>query len=225
MSTPPNHELLRSCFSPERLTSYETAASGDLPAAFALYEWNSRVSAALFEIIGHTEVVVRNAMAGRLERMAAARGWPQPWYRAGSKVFRPEDIRDIDKAIERATHRGRLLGSPGKVIAELSFGFWRFLTSRRHHTSLWVPGLHAAFPQLPGGGASQQSRDTVFKRMEDINLLRNRIAHHEPIHQRDLAQDEQRIFAITGWVHPEAEAWLRLQSRVSIVNGSRPEAT
>ena len=225
MSTPPKYELLRSCLSSERLTSYEAAASGDVATAFALYEWNSRVSAALFEVIGHTEVVVRNAMAGQFERMGATRGWPEPWYRAGSQVFRREDIQDIEKAIARATNRARRHEVPGKVIAELNFGFWRFLTSRRHHTSLWVPGLHAAFVNLPGAGASQQSRETVFRRMEDINLLRNRIAHHEPIHQRDLAQDEERIFDIVGWVRPEAEAWLRQQSRVSIVNGSRPSAT
>ncbi|GGQ47929.1 hypothetical protein ACFFKE_08505 [Streptomyces mutabilis] len=36
----------------------------------------------------------------------------------------------------------------GKVIAELSFGFWRFLLARQYKTNLW-PDLAGAFPYAP----------------------------------------------------------------------------
>ncbi len=221
MSTP-NHLTIRNRLSADRLSSYEQVTSGDVPRALELYRWNGEVSAALFELIGLAEVTARNAMADHLEALRAKRGWPTPWYRLGQKVFGPDDIRDIQKAIDRATGRGRHAELPGKVIAELNFGFWRFLASRRHHTTLWVPGLHLAFPNLAGGGASAASRERVFRRMEDINLLRNRIAHHEPIHRRDLIQDEARILEFIEWICQDVATWASQCSRVPAVIAERP---
>lgn len=67
---------------------------------------------------------------------------------------------------------------PGKVIAELPFGFWRYLSTTAHHHPLWVPYLHAAF----GPGTARQSVDRPVGR---LHLLRNRIAHHEPLLKRN----------------------------------------
>jgi hypothetical protein len=35
------------------------------------------------------------------------------------------------------------------VVAELSLGFWRYLSVKRHEKHLWVPYLHHAFPAGP----------------------------------------------------------------------------
>lgn len=217
-----NANTIRNRLSEERLRSYEQATAGDVPSALELYRWNGEASAALFELVGLAEVTVRNAMAEQVEAIRAKRGWPTPWYRVGQRVFGPDDIRDIQKAIDRATARGRHAEVQGKVIAELNFGFWRFLTSRRHHTTLWVPGLYLAFPNLAPGGPSASERERVFRRMEDINLLRNRIAHHEPIHRRDLAQDEGRILEFIEWICRDVAVWAGQCSRVSTVISQRP---
>lgn len=217
----PDDTIIRERLTPQRLTSYETASQGDLASALALYDWNSRVSAALFEVIGHLEIAVRNAMAAQLLDLQRGRGWRRPWYRTGRKVFGDRDIEDLDRAINRATRAG-VPEQHGKVVAELNFGFWRFLTSRRHHTALWVPALHAAFPHLPNGGPHQDSRERVFKRMTDVNVVRNRIAHHEPIHRRDLVEDERRILEILNWLCPHMAAWVRVRSRVHDVLQQRP---
>ena len=37
----------------------------------------------------------------------------------------------------------------GRVIADLNFGFWRFLCEASHHTSIWVPCLAVVFPGHP----------------------------------------------------------------------------
>lgn len=51
--------------------------------------------------------------------------------------------RDVVEARGRAV---RLQPSEvhGKVVAELSLGFWRYLAASRYLTSLWVPALHNA---------------------------------------------------------------------------------
>ena len=41
---------------------------------------------------------------------------------------------------------------------ELSFGFWRFLLSKRYQNTLWAPHLRKAFP-----GMRTQSREVVYK--------------------------------------------------------------
>jgi hypothetical protein len=69
---------------------------------------------------------------------------------------------------------------PGKVIAELTFGFWRYLSTTAHHHPLWIPYLHTAF--RPG-----TSRQAVDGPVDRLHQLRNRIAHHEPLLRRNTA--------------------------------------
>ena len=56
------YHALSQMLTAERLGSYLRWSGGDLPAAFALYEWNMTASAAVMHTTGMVEVVVRNAM-------------------------------------------------------------------------------------------------------------------------------------------------------------------
>ncbi|HXL93420.1 MAG TPA: hypothetical protein VN969_31200 [Streptosporangiaceae bacterium] len=49
-------------------------------------------------------------------------------------------------ARQQATDGGQHPVVPGKVVAELHFGFWRYLLASKYYTALWVPALSAAFP-------------------------------------------------------------------------------
>jgi hypothetical protein len=100
--------------------------------------------------------------------------------------------------------------TPGKVVAELSFGFWCALAGRHYHWTLWQPCLHRVFPgvRLP--------RPHIHGRLENIRLLRNRIAHHE----RVLTGAEVLYAAVgtylslndlaecAGWLNPHLRTWL-----------------
>jgi hypothetical protein len=55
-----------------------------------------------------------------------------------------------------------------------------------------------------------------------LNRLRNRVAHHEPIHGRDLAGDHVDLLAVAGWMHPMVAAWIAGLSRVPAVLAARP---
>ena len=138
-----------------RLAPYLTAAGGDMEAALQLSEWNASVSAAMVHDLGHLEVAVRNAYDVAIRSVWTG---PNHWTRHGRQLFAPEmrrrrkgvlvDINkrrreDLAQAMEKA---GGSAAPPGKVIAELMFGFWRYLTSKAHEKSLWVPYLHHAFP-------------------------------------------------------------------------------
>lgn len=192
----------------DRLSSYLTAASGDLGRALALYDWNTRASAAVLATSAMVEVIVRNTLDASLQRWADQRRAGRDWLDAAPLAAQGEA--DVIKARERATRRGRASEVHGKVVAELSFGFWRYLLASRYLTALWIPGAHAAFPNGPAD--LRVRREQVERRLHNLMIVRNRAAHHEPIHRRDLARDFRDGVTVAGWVHPQGAVWLRARS-------------
>jgi hypothetical protein len=61
---------------------------------------------------------------------------------------------------------------PGKVVAELMFGFWRYLSVSGREITLWRPYLHQGF-------VTGTSRSAVDDPMNRLHRLRNRVAQHE----------------------------------------------
>ena len=49
--------------------------------------------------------------------------------------------------------------------------------------------------------------------MERLHLLRNRIAHHEPIFRRDLARDHAQLLELIGWMCADRQTWAAGGSR------------
>ncbi|GAA1880408.1 hypothetical protein GCM10009687_55860 [Asanoa iriomotensis] len=111
-------------------------------------------------------------------------------------------------------------GKPGHVVAALPFGFWVGLVSagrgRNYETMLWRPAIHRAFPHYRG------PRPPVHQRLETLRLLRNRIAHHEPIHSRHLAADYGSLLSVAGWLSPAFEGWIKSTSRIPALLAGRP---
>ena len=140
MSNDPVHVARH--LSMERFETYLSATKGDFEIALGLYEWNISLSGALFEAIAIFEVVIRNEIDSSLSLWAESSG--QDWL--DLILFDGKGQLDIAKARLRAgagaTH--------GKVIAELNFGFWRFLVAKRYLHKIWIPGLNSAFPNLLG---------------------------------------------------------------------------
>jgi hypothetical protein len=174
--------------SPARLSTYLTATGGDLDAAVDLYRWNAAVSAALWESIGHTEVVLRNATHDALSARHAAKGRQGQWYDDPARELDQHARDDVGKAIRRI----KAGASPpeGKVVAELSFGFWRFLLAKRYTAGLW-PALRPAFPFL-----ASSDRLQLEAPVERVHKLRNRVAHHEPVIAQDLASLHVDVLAL-----------------------------
>lgn len=209
-------ETIRDLLTADRLTSYLDSCGQDLDRALALYEWNLAASVAVLQTTAMVEVIVRNAFDTQLVAWANRRG-ATTWL----DVI-PVDTKgrvDIDRARTRAT-RGRTTLTHGKVVAELNFGFWRYLTAQRYHTSLWVPALHAAFS---GGDEDlRRRRRQVDRRLENLMIVRNRAAHHEPIHRRNIDRDLDNAIELAQWIHPEAGSWIAQNSTIPAAMASRP---
>ncbi len=175
--------------SPPRFGVYVAAAGGDRGLALDLYEWNAVVSAAFQRDLAHIEVALRNAYDTAIVANTPPglphwttdpyRLFPVRW-RAARDGTRIDANRSPREQIERAVREGGPGAPPGKVSAELMFGFWRYLSTAAHHHPLWIPYLHTAF--APG-----TSRRTVDRPVGRLHQLRNRIAHHEPLLRRNSA--------------------------------------
>ncbi len=211
-----DYEQLLGLLTAERLGSYWEAAQGDLEAAFALYEWNIDVSAAALSLTAMVEVLLRNALDREMRAWAAKRG-VHDWLAVAPLDDR--GVQDIRKARARAA-RGRHSVTHGHIIAELNLGFWRFMMSRRYLTSLWVPALQHAFPHADGDARHKQR--VLEGHTQQLLFLRNRAAHHEPLHRRSLDADLNRSLELVRAIHPTAGDWVAAKEQLGHVLTLRP---
>ncbi|MFF5881084.1 hypothetical protein ACIQ9M_34645 [Streptomyces californicus] len=212
---PPDTRAVIELFSADRLSPYLTACAGDHAAALALYRWNSDIAAAFFEPLGHLEIMLRNALDAQLVAGQQRRGRTADWYTDRRVPLSGKARADIAQAQQRAGWHGP--GSPrGKVIAELSFGFWRFLLARQYKTKLW-PDLAGAFSHAPDRALS-----TVEDPVSRLHKFRNRIAHHEGIWHLPTEARRDDIQTVLGFMNPAAATWVDDASRIEDVLARRP---
>ena len=198
---------IEGALSRERLDPYRVA--GDREKAIRLHLWNTGVSSAFYGPLQVLEITLRNAMHEQLVK----RYGPACYDNAG-----------LDKgALERlaiARSKPARSGDGGDPsVAALSFGFWvsllgpggRLPSGRKanYEMTLWRPALRQAFPHR-----EKLTRKQAHSRLNDLRILRNKIAHHEPIFSRDLAKDHECILDAIGWMSPEMAAWTERCSRV-----------
>ncbi|MGW7674423.1 hypothetical protein ACWGJX_46495 [Streptomyces sp. NPDC054775] len=212
---PPDDKAVIELISPDRLNPYLTAYAGDTAAALALYRWNSDLAAAFFEPLGHLEIMLRNALDARLVARQQRRGRTIEWYTDTAVPLSGNARGDIAQARQRAGRNAPVIPR-GKIIAELSFGFWRFLLARQYKTSLW-PDLAGAFPHAPN-----RALPTVEDPVKRLHKFRNRIAHHEGIWHLPLEARRDDIQTVLGFIAPTAAAWVADASRINDVLARRP---
>jgi len=173
----------------ERFATYLHAARGSRELALKLYEWNTRINAELLHDLAHLEVGLRNHYDKVLK--LATLPHEMHWTEQDSllSLFPVSIVRNnetgqyydrnkrprnaIMNAIEKAQKTSLGKPTPGKIVAEVTFGFWSYLTSAGHEKNIWTPYLHKAFGQ-------GTIRETIHHVLQDLLNLRNRIAHHEP---------------------------------------------
>lgn len=165
---------LTRAISKERLSSYLAKTASDTFRAVQLYEWSTLLSQSLYGVIQPLEIAFRNS----IHRILATGTGRSNWYEYSPLRYR--EIETVREAKANIVRWSRAI-TPGRVVAELTFGFWIRLISRDYEKSLWVPHLYKAFPHL-----RKPDREAVFERFDSIKTLRNRIAHHEIIVSRNL---------------------------------------
>jgi hypothetical protein len=159
-------ENLLISISKERLGRYLGAAKGDLKSAIELYALNLRLSQGLCGALHGYEVTLRNAMHDQLTRYYRQENW---YDKAPLDRWHTQQINDAEDKCKPSPV------APGKIISSLSLAFWTGLAAPRYEQDVWVPCLRKTFRNKTA------SRFDTHRTLQDIQDLRNRIAHHERI--------------------------------------------
>lgn len=202
---------IRKTLSAPRLGRYEDtvrALGKDDLVALDLYVWNAQLSGALLAPLHITEIAIRNAVA---EALAYTYGDQWPWsegFRRSLPVVKSgySASKDVNKACLKAE-------TTGKVIPELNFVFWQAMFTKRHDKRLWDPYLLNVFPNLDHLQEIKIQRQSLYSDLGEIRMLRNRIAHHEPIFERDLKADWDRIVHLIGYRSKATADWMMDNSK------------
>ncbi len=223
-SRPLEYSHLAKLVSESRLRPYLDFASGRTRDAVALYEWNSEMGAALWDLISYFEVSLRNAIARELESLCLSSGSHQLWFNR-TAWFSPQERKNIREAKERVRQQTAPRRPGGAVraidsdllVPHLMFGFWVGMLDPLHANVLWIAGLQRAFPNLPS-----PQRGLVRGPAGEIGGLRNMIAHHDPLLKRNILSDEEMILRACYWIDCDLADWLAENSQVRAVHARRP---
>jgi hypothetical protein len=189
----------------ERLTRYLGATRQDISQALALYEYNVQLSEVLYGLLHGLEVAVRNAQHYALTTSYGTASWYD--HAPLSQYWQDQ--------LDKAKAQPGAAGHPGKVVAELTFGFWVDLLKNANHMRLWVQKrLYTAFPNGP------RDRRLIHERLKSVQLLRNRISHHEPVltssnhlYTGDGIISLPELLECVEWVCTHTRHWLQAQFR------------
>lgn len=162
-----------------RMNRYLNACNGNSRKAMTLYRKNLKLSQELFTVISCFEIALRNKI-NAVNSTVYGVDWLKDAASHGG-IFDNNNCRHTKSIILQGLRKLSSHYSSAKLLAEMDFGFWRYLFAQ--------PQFHAGgkillrvFPSKPTSTpAIQYNHSYVFNQLGKINELRNRIAHHEPI--------------------------------------------
>ena len=199
--------------SPERLARYIKEVGGSKADAIRRYVYNTAISEAFYTPLHGLEISLRNS----LNRQLAAK-FGADWFGAAKiPILQHPATTMLQAAHDRLFEQHKKITQSG-MVAELNFGFWVTILSNRYETDLWRPALRHSLPHRPRG----IERKHIHVSLDSIRRLRNRIAHHEPILDRKLADDHAAILQVTSWICSDTADWVAAHSRVPALLSSNP---
>lgn len=217
---------IRQALSDPRLDAYRLTPSENDLDLMARYAWNMDLCAALYPTLHLLEVVLRNSLNAALiyHHSGDMRWYEQPSAFSTTKSPHNFAYDNVQKAIARVSKVAQPFApdAPGRVVAELNFGFWTSLLSKqygspksvqRNWRPLWPDLVPKAFPHFPAATGTKRDREVLATRFDNIRKLRNRVSHHESIWKGrpDSATNSmvrldnqfQEIIEALGWMSPE----------------------
>lgn len=235
------NSAVENALSTARLARYRQDSADDA-TAWALYRWNVELSAAWLPLMADTEVALRNAIHRQLCEHFGREDW---W--ASDKLLlddqTAETLADVVRQHQKKIAAGSL--GAGKVIADLMFGTWVMLLGKGgrsalgrsidYEANLWRPALRLAFTTgttTRTGRPRRPTREDVERRALNVQRLRNRVAHHEPIYNGikspgtnivvPLLDVWEQALQLLAWVCPDLAELHRAERRLPKVFASRP---
>jgi hypothetical protein len=161
-----------------RMNRYMLACGGNTRKTMTLYRKNLQLTQELFTVISCFEIALRNAIDSTVTA-SIGRDWLRDSAAIGGVFDNPkcrltrDNINDAIRKLHIYSHY--------KLVAELGFGFWRFMFAQNQFNATGRI-LLKVFPSKPKSTPAIQYNNTyIFNQLAQLNEIRNRMAHHEPI--------------------------------------------
>jgi hypothetical protein len=189
-------DAIKLTLSEERFAPYVHDGADDR-TGMARYSLNMSLCQALYPGIHCLEVALRNA----IHRELAIHEGSDSWYDSLS-MLSPQQRTDLSRATDKLRRMPFSLPiTPGRVVAELSLGFWTaFFNKRNAVDALSSTLVQNVFRHAP---KSTRSRRTLDDQLTTFRNLRNRVFHHERIlHWKNLDETHAKMMTTISWICP-----------------------
>lgn len=208
--------------SKDRLGRFLSACEGNKTKACELYFSNIEVSKAFYPVLSQFEIFLRNVIYQQLVLTFNDFNWiinQKSGFMSDRSLERSNYFlkRSIESA-ERAITRSGGTVTPGKLIAEQSFGFWTSLF-QTHHYKLIKGSSILCFSNKP----PQISRKEIYLKLNNIRKFRNRVYHNEPIcftgsiiDYSSATQIQADIYKLLTWIDKDLSDYISKLDSVSL---------
>ena len=198
-----NKAILERIISKERIEPYLRHHKNDLEKAIAHYKSNILISEAFYPLLSILEIGLRNSIDFQLAHRFNDKNWFEnhEFIKIASR-FQIDRIADARTSI--LSEKKEI--TSGRIISELSFGFWTSLFDTKFEMIHWK-NLRLAFPNCP---KDIRKRKTMSSKFNGIRKLRNRIFHHEAITWNlDVIESyKNEIMEGIAWLNNDLLNWL-----------------
>ncbi len=215
MQTEYVHQLRRAV-SDQRLEPYRRQALDDDLEVYGIYAWNIALCESLYPALNSLEIALRNS----IHNAATAEFGDENWFDSLS-------LSKTKRALQSARYDLENLGktgdgvTAGKLVAQLTFGFWVGLFDSHYEQQLWSKLLRPVFPNIP---RKLRTRRVLSDRLHRVRRMRNRVFHHEPIwYWQDLGQHHQDIIETIDWINVAMVWFVGTLDRFQEVHSRRPQ--
>ena len=176
-----------------RLSSYKSIFNCETQDALKYYYWNQAVSAELYILLHNIEVCLRNKIHETLSLAGSKQASKNfAWYdqfdfsMPGVNRYGEPNQTKTGWAINKVKtdlQEKRKPVSPQNVISNLEFGKWAYIVQTKKLKGGVAIDWATHYPLIFSNYSTftKKGRKILFTRLDEVRLLRNRIAHLEPV--------------------------------------------
>lgn len=144
------------------------------------YEENILISQAFYPVLSVLEITLRNSIDTML-KTKFGENWIEKEL-ANQTILQDYDYKSLKETAEKIhlKYKNEYFLS-GKIISNLTLGFWVSLCSKKYNVSIWTKqgcfkGVFVNYPNT-----KQEQIHEISKKLTSIKKLRNKIFHYKPI--------------------------------------------
>ncbi|MCC8367787.1 Abi family protein [Xenorhabdus sp. PB61.4] len=230
-------EAITQSLSASRFATYQSPILGGKSPeqCLGVYLWNKQLASVFLPALQVIEVSLRNALyqsyiqyeEERIERNFASHVWAEKksqidrhWFvNAFTQRNNPGAYKGIQAAINQL-EKEKKPHTPENIIAKLTFGFWvsmvrnDFDIQKKPYLVLWPHLRGSVFPNALNTQTGRPlSINSIGNELKEINKIRNRLSHHEPLWRDQKAyqvedivnkviEHYERCLKVIYWINP-----------------------